>query len=55
MSHDQMTHLAKNCVTMSKLMDELNKKTDLSDLICKELSKLSGKIIKANFEKHQSV
>ena len=30
-------------------------KTDLSDVICEEWSKFSGKSNKSNFEKHQSV
>ena len=54
-SHDKMTHLAKNCVTMNDLMDKFYEKTELSDVICEECSVLRGKKRKANSEKHQSV
>ena len=50
-----MTHLAKNCVTMNKFMGKFYVGTDLSDVIGEELSRLNGKISRANFEKHQSV
>ena len=38
--------MAKSCVTMTDLMI----KTELSDFICEEFSKSSGKTSKANFE-----
>ena len=50
-----MSHLTKNCVTMNELMDKFYEKTELSGVICEHCSKLSGKISKANFEKHHSV
>ena len=50
-----MTHLAKNCVTMYELMDKFYENTELSDVICEEYSKLSGKISKSNLKKHQSL
>ena len=54
-SHDKMTSLAFNCVTMNDLMDTFYVKTELSDVICEECSKLIGIIIKAKFEKYQSL
>ena len=50
-----MTHLPKNCVTMNEFMDKFYEKNELSHAICEECSKMSGKISRANFEKHQSV
>ena len=50
-----MAHLEINCVTMNEFMDKFYEKTELSDVICEEWSKLSVKISKADFEKHQSV
>ena len=50
-----MTHFSKNCVNMNEFIDKFYEKTELSDVICEKCSKLSGKISKANFEKHQSV
>ena len=54
-SHDKMTHLDINCVTMNNLMDTFYLKTELSDIICEKFCKLSGKSSEANFENHQSV
>ena len=53
--HDKMTHLANNCVTMNEFMDTFYERNDLSDVIFEYCSKLSCKIIKASFEKQQSV
>ena len=50
-----MTHLANHCVTMNELIDRFYDNTYLSDVICEECSKLSGKSSKSNFVKHQSV
>ena len=36
MSHNKITNLAKNCVTMNELMDKFYKKTDMSNLIYEE-------------------
>ena len=47
--------MAKNCVTMNKWTDILYEKTDVSDVIYDECSKLSGKIRKTCFERHHSV
>ena len=54
-SHDKMTHLENNCVNMNELMDKIYEHNELSGVICKQSSKLSGKGSKAKFEKHQSV
>ena len=54
-SHEKKTNLGKNCVTMTYLMVKFNEKTELSDVICGECSKSSGKTSKANFETKQSV
>ena len=40
---------------MKQLMDKFDENTELSDVICEEFSKISGKISKANIEKHQSI
>ena len=50
-----MTHLAKNYFNMNELVDKFYEKNEMSDIICEECSKLSGKTSKANFEKHHSV
>ena len=52
-SHEKKTHLTKVCVTTTDLMVKFDGKTDLSDVICDEYSKSSGKTSKANFEKNQ--
>ena len=33
-SHEKKTHLGKNCVTMTDLMNKFYEKTELSDVIC---------------------
>ena len=53
--NDKMTHLAYKYVTMKELMDTFYEKTDLSDVICENCSKIYGKMSKSEFEKHQSV
>ena len=40
---------------MNELIDRFYEKTELSDAICEECSKLSGKSSRSNFEQHQSV
>ena len=40
---------------MNELMDEFDEKTELNDVICENCPKISGKISKATFGKHQSV
>ena len=55
MNHDKMTRLDNDCVTMNEFMDTFYERNDLSDVIFEYCSKLSCKIIKASFEKQQSV
>ena len=42
-SHDKKTNLGKICVTMTDLMVTFDEKTELTDVICEECSKSSGK------------
>ena len=53
-SHDKNTHLGKNYVTMTDLMEFLIK-TELSDFICEECTKSSGVTSKTNFEEKQTL
>ena len=50
-----MTNLSKNCVTMNELIDKFYENTKPSDITCEKCPKLSGKSIRNNFEKNQSV
>ena len=50
-SHEKKTHLGKSCVTMTDLMVKFYENNQLSDFICEECSKSSGKTGKVNFEK----
>ena len=51
-SHEKKTHLGKSCVTMTYLTDKFYEKPELSDVICEECSKSSGKTSKTNIEKN---
>ena len=44
-SQQKRTHLGKGCVTMTYFMDKFDEITELSDVICEEFSKSSGKYV----------
>ena len=46
-SHEKKSHLGKICVTIIDFIVTFDEKTDLSDVICEERSKSSGKPVKA--------
>ena len=53
--HDKLTHLAHHFVTMNELMDTFYENIDLSDVICENCSKISGKISNTKSEKSVSI
>ena len=53
--HDKFTHLGQNCITLKILFDGFYDKTELSDVICENLSKNNGKSIRFRFEKYKLV
>ena len=54
-SHEKKTHLVKSCVAMTDLMFKFYERTELSDVICEEFSKSSGKTSKSYSEKKLSI
>ena len=54
-SHKKKTHLGKSCVTMKDLMVKFYEKYELSDVVCGELSRSSGKTSESKSKTKHSV